>query len=326
MIGCLRDDAGFYHEARFARGDLLVDQVNAPPCVDDWMTTFDGQLTHAGYFGAYRVPLAGFADPDAEFGTAEPVPLPSGPGLPGVPVYFARGASDQGHLLLGVRNFYARAPRLISYVPDDLGGLVLDGIIHPPDTNASITWWGWGDAIDMEGPVVVVGAFGDVTFTPLGRADVFRRDAGAPLGWAHHASLLPSVFHTGDQFGRSVAIADGNVSVGAPGFGDDDVGRVFIFQDPTVGFRPAPAPEVKFSVFPNPVDQQDKVLHFQPAGMPGAASFRVIAKDGRCVHEGSCQGCTGIDLPHLSPGGYMLSLCPDDARLPLRNARFTVMP
>ena len=325
VIGFVRDSSSVFHEARFARGDALVDVVNARPCVGDRFAIFDGRVTHAGYFGAFSVPLPPFSVPYGPFGPVVDQGLPSGPGIPDVPVYFARGVGDQVHLLLGIRNFSARAPRLVSYTPDGNGGLQQDGIIHPPDTMVSLTWWHWGDAIDMEDPFVAVGAYGDETFTPLGRTDVYRKDPGQPFGWTHHTTLFPSQQNTGDQFGRSVAISNGNVVVGTPGFGADDVGTVFVFRDPTVGMRTVPVPGAAL-VYPDPIDQGTRFLHLVPGGLTGPMSVRITTEEGRIVIEQRLQASRVIELPPMAPGTYVVQLRPMDERLPARAARFIVLP
>jgi hypothetical protein len=326
VVGFTRDSTSVLHETRFVRGDALVDEVHEPPCVDDWLTIFAGRLVHAGFYGAFSTAVAPFSFPDSPLEPAMPMPLPAGPGIPAVPIYFARGASDQSHLLLGVRNFSARAPRLVSYVPDGQGQFLQDGIIHPPDTNASITWWHWGEAVDIEGPLVVVGAYGDETFTPLGHADVFRRDADAPFGWAFHAGLLPTMPNTGDQFGRSVAIADGNVAVGAPGFGPDDLGRAYVFRDPTAGIPVASSTGDMARVFPNPADRDTRILHFACPGPVTDGTIRVFTQDGRTVLERSYAGQPVLYLPSLAAGNYIATVRPADPRLPSHAARFSVLP
>ena len=324
LIGFVRDTSSVLHETRFARGDALVDQVSVRPCVNSWLTVFGDQVVHASYFGALSVPAQPFADPGAPFGPLVDQPLPVGAGMPDVPIHFARGASDEQHLLLGVRNYSAKAPRLVSYIADGNGGLIPDGVIHPPDTLVSLTWWHWGDAIDIEGPLVAVGAYGDETFTPLGRVDVFRRDTDAPFAWANYGSLYPSSANTGDQFGRSVALAEGNVGVGAPGCGPNDAGTVFVFRDPDVGIRTPPSPR-SFRVFPNPVMQGTALMHVDGTGDIGPVSFRIDTEEGRMVRDGMLGADAMVELPRLDPGVYVITV-PGEQRRPPHAARFVVLP
>lgn len=327
VIGSARDSASTWQTSRFVRGDALVNEVQDPPCVDGWMGIYEGRLIHAGYFGAFSVPVLPFSDADLPLGTLEELPLPVGAGIPNVPVFFARGASEPAHLLLGIRNFSAKAPRLVSYVADGQGGLQQDGVIHPPDTIASISWWHWGDAIDMDDPMVVVGAFGDETFTPLGHADVYRRAPGAAFGWEHRAALIPSIANTGDQFGRSVAVAGPVVAVGAPGFGTDDRGRVFLFRDPTTGLSPMPsAVDIDLRVAPDPVQRGVSTLRVLGADLPETGMLRIMSDDGRLVSEQRWQGSAPIVLPPRDVGTYVLAISTLDGRIPARTARFTVLP
>ncbi len=325
LIGFVRDSASLFHETRFVRGDALVDQVSVRPCVSSWLAVFADQVVHASYFGALSFPAPPFAEQDVPFGPVADQPLPTGSGMPDVPIHFARGASDGEHLLLGVRNYSAKAPRLVSYVADGNDGYVQDGVLLPPDTMVSLTWWHWGDAIDIEGPLVAVGAYGDETFTPLGHVDVFRRDLDAPFAWADHGSLYPSSANTGDQFGRSVALANGNVGVGAPGAGPEDAGVVFVFRDPHVGI-PAPQARGTLRVFPNPVTQRTPYLHLDGAKDIGPCSFRIDTEEGRMVLTGSWPSGASIALPWLDPGVYVVTLVPGEQRYQPHAARFVVLP
>lgn len=325
VIGFVRDSTGVLHEQRFARGDALVEQVDHRPCVDGWLAIFDDRAIHAGYFGAFSVPAAPFAVQQGAFGPVVGQELPTGPGIPDVPVFFARGARDEQHLLLGIRNYSARAPRLVSYVSDGNGGLQQDGIIHPPDTMTSLTWWHWGDAVAIEDAFVAVGAYGDETFTPLGRVDVYQRDPGPLFGWAHHATLFPSITNTGDQFGRSVGISNGNVVVGTPGFGDSDVGTVFVYRDPTVGIPAITAPE-GMRVYPDPVEQGTRVIHVDGIEHQGPVSVRITTQAGASILEHVLPNTSNIGLPAMASGTYILSIRAMDERFPVRIVRFAVLP
>lgn len=96
----------------------------------------------------------------------------------------------------------------------------IEGGVHlePPDT----TWDGYGEAIDVHGDVLVIGASEWNQFGP-GSAYVYRHAGGV---WPEEAQLMASdrdAFRQeagqfeGQRFGSSVAVGDGIIAIGAPG-------------------------------------------------------------------------------------------------------------
>lgn len=87
---------------------------------------------------------------------------------------------------------------------------------------------GFGAAIDLHGPLLVVGApLDDTNGIDAGAVYLFESDTGEPLG-----KILPIQVETGDRFGSAVATNGSIVMISSPG--DDEngtnAGRVFIFD------------------------------------------------------------------------------------------------
>ena len=81
----------------------------------------------------------------------------------------------------------------------------------------------FGNAVDISGDTVVVGARGDDdNGSASGSSYIFRPDPGNPDVWRQVAKILPSDGAEGDSFGGSVAISGETVVIGARG--DDDHG------------------------------------------------------------------------------------------------------
>lgn len=72
----------------------------------------------------------------------------------------------------------------------------------------------FGTSVALQGDTAVIGApLDDVIFVDRGSAQVFTRSAGS---WTKRTTLNPSDGVTSDVFGRSVAISNGTIAVGAP--------------------------------------------------------------------------------------------------------------
>ena len=91
----------------------------------------------------------------------------------------------------------------------------------------------FGYSVAVDGDTMVVGAYGDNS--DRGAAYVYVREAGV---WNQIAKLTASDGHSGDWFGRSVAIDGGTVVVGA--YLDDDggtwSGAAYVFSEPAGGW------------------------------------------------------------------------------------------
>jgi hypothetical protein len=89
-----------------------------------------------------------------------------------------------------------------------------------------------GGKSDVEGDIIVVGAFfKDGTGSELGAAYVFYRDQGGADNWGEVKKLTASDVADGDRFGRSNAISNDVIAVGAylEDNGGTDSGAVYIF-------------------------------------------------------------------------------------------------
>ena len=101
-----------------------------------------------------------------------------------------------------------------------------------PDAAGAGSGFGW--SVDIDGELAVVGApDDDMEGAIAGRAYVYRLTAS---GWVFETTLVGDDTVAGDRFGRSVAVDDGWVAVGAP-FHDEcppsaiqDCGAVYIFR------------------------------------------------------------------------------------------------
>jgi hypothetical protein len=75
----------------------------------------------------------------------------------------------------------------------------------------------FGNAVDISGDTVVVGAYGDDDNGPVsGSGYVFQRDHGGPDAWGQVAKVLPADGAAEDFFGNSVAISGDSALIGAP--------------------------------------------------------------------------------------------------------------
>ncbi|MBW2460605.1 MAG: hypothetical protein JRH11_03080 [Deltaproteobacteria bacterium] len=108
------------------------------------------------------------------------------------------------------------------------------GILNTSDATAG----SFGTAVDIEGETIVIGTHGASHTGAMnaGAVYVFKR---APDGtWAESQTLIASDPTMGQRFGRSVAIGDGHIAVGAygeAGFVTDDQGLVYVFEDDGLG-------------------------------------------------------------------------------------------
>ena len=95
----------------------------------------------------------------------------------------------------------------------------------------------FGRSVSIDGDTVVIGAFGDDSYT--GSAYVFTRDTAGDLtsGWTQRAKLTASDGAGGDRFGYNVDISGDTVVIGA--YYDDDKGSnsgsAYVFTRNTAG-------------------------------------------------------------------------------------------
>jgi len=107
---------------------------------------------------------------------------------------------------------------------DGLGGLVLQAILYPPDTD-DLDHFGYSVAIVDD--VIVVGApDDDDNGNSSGAAYVFRYSGSS---WVFEDKLLPIAGEPQDMFGHSVALSGDLVVVGEPQHGDN-IGSIYIFR------------------------------------------------------------------------------------------------
>jgi hypothetical protein len=126
----------------------------------------------------------------------------------------------------------------------------------------------FGKSVATDGNVVVVGApFMDGLETRMGMAFVFTRNGAS---WRYVSNLVEPVHSQNAQFGRSVALAEGVLVVGAPGVdaGETNTGAAYVY-DMTTGL-----PVLQARLLP------ETAVAF---GTLGAA----VATDGRTIVAGS---------------------------------------
>ncbi len=105
-----------------------------------------------------------------------------------------------------------------------------DSVVRPA---SSLLQGTFGQAVDTIADYAVVGApNAQVSGTNSGAAFIYRRDTAATNLWTQWRQLQPATVLAGDRFGRSVAMTDERVAVGA--INDDtagaDTGAVYLFE------------------------------------------------------------------------------------------------
>ena len=322
IIGFVADSSGLFTETRFLRGDSIASSCLVRPCAGDRLAMLNGVLATAGQNGAFYADAGIFQGPPSGTVTAAPVVLTNDFGMPD-PIRFTQCSASAEWLLLCVRSQDYIYPRLVSFSVID-GVPVQEGVIYP-DTNTYLEWWGWGDAVDVSGSVVAVGAFGHATFTPLGHVDVYARDAGFQDHWRILARLVPSDPATGDLFGRSVAVNGTVLAVGAPGFGEDDKGRVYVFRDPAVGITPR-IDHTPLTFFPNPVSSGAERLHIGSANDAMNGSAVISSSSGAVLRRIPALRNASLPVVGLPCGAYTVRYDPMDPRSPGQTGRFIILP
>lgn len=96
------------------------------------------------------------------------------------------------------------------------------GVLSPADPTDVVSDGRFGQAVALDGSTAIVGA--PEIPRGAGRAYVFRR---TNTGWSQKARLTAPDISDGAEFGRSVALVDGTVIVGAPQ--THEVGRAYVF-------------------------------------------------------------------------------------------------
>ncbi|PKL36512.1 hypothetical protein CVV38_01240 [Candidatus Peregrinibacteria bacterium HGW-Peregrinibacteria-1] len=92
-------------------------------------------------------------------------------------------------------------------------------------------WFGNSVGVSEDGEYVVVGAYGkDDAGAGSGAAYVFKKDSGGANNWGQIKKLNASDGAASDQFGKSIAIRNDVVLVGAHLVGAGDVGAAYVFK------------------------------------------------------------------------------------------------
>lgn len=101
-----------------------------------------------------------------------------------------------------------------------------------------VTGGGFGTVVAIEGETIIVGCHAASHNSQMnaGSVYIFRREADGT--WPEDQTLIASDPTMGQRFGRSVAIGDGHIAVGAYGAAGvvaDDAGLVYVFEEDAGG-------------------------------------------------------------------------------------------
>ncbi len=306
IIGFIRESSGLYSERRSVRGDSLMPTCAYRPCAGERTALVNGVVMFAGRNGLYYLESGILQEQSSGPVQASPVLLANDFGIPPDPVWYTGIAAADGVVVTCMRTTGFVHPRAVSFAEVDAqDGPHQEGVMHP-DSNTFLDWWldgGWGEAMDMHGDVVAVGAFGHPTFTPLGHVDVYVRDEGVAERWRFLQRISPSDPATGDMFGYSVAVHGDVVAAGAPGAGYDNAGRAYVFTDPTVGVEEGYR-EHNLVVHPNPARCGQGHVRIRFPGGNAGRTVLLHAQDGAVMGLYPVQdGVLPIDA--LVPGMYL---------------------
>lgn len=326
VISFTADPGGLFSERRFVRGDSIVAPCIFRPCAGRNSAIHDGSVFFAGSNGAFYTTMGTFQDEQPGSIISTPVLLSDDFGIPPSPIYFTGISADDDLLVVCLRSDDNIYPRIVSFLSENGAGPIQEGVMRP-DTANYLDWWeagGWGKALDIDGDLVAVAAFGHPVFTPLGHAEVYQRDEMTADHWSLRARLVPSDPATGDLFGASVSVASGLVAVGAPGSGADDVGKVHLFSDPTAGIIERYA-ERPLLVRPNPVLSGADAIRLARNDLHYPGEVAIVAQDGRIVRQLHLSSDL-LPIHDLSTGAYTITFRSTDQRVPMRSARFIILP
>ena len=332
LITFLPGDDGLFLEARNVPGDLLVPTV-VSPSLQGWSGGCGSSLYYVGNDAkAYSMPR------EALRSTLDPLPAPS-PVLLGDPfdpldpsLQILNGAVDGTSLYLVVSVPLQPPPppsepqayRVCVHFMCSDNDLGQQGHVVSDTANNQLIWK-WGEAVAAGEGFVIVGDPGDLTFTPLGYAEVFRPDPSAATQWSRCGVLIPSDPEYGARFGLAVAVGDGFAVVGAPEQGDQDRGKVYGFVDPLAGIPPRdPGPRLR--IYPSPVrsNAATSPVHIDLPATPG--SLVLTTTDGRYVGSRAVHGPVTWDLVGEAAGSYVFSWRSVNGAFQPRSATLVILP
>ncbi|MCB0793816.1 MAG: FG-GAP repeat protein [Flavobacteriales bacterium] len=317
---------GSFHPQHVITGNYLVpDSMNlVRPRTTGWMTIAGDVFAYSSRSGIVnRLEKDALYDAQLLPATPTKIPLSDTLGIQCTILNFVAVAATENHLLLDLHPFCTvEASRVVAYELIGNDSLQQTAVLMPDTTLPLNEWFGWGADLDTYMDVAVVGVRGDENFIPNGHVEVFRPGAVPQQDWERIAYLVQSDPGYGDQFGRAVAIWDDVVSVGAPFHGPLDLGKVYIFRDPTSSVAERSDPQDGLLVHPNPIS--NATTHLRLAGSaPEQGSFDLHAMDGRCLERGTYSNGT-IAWRTRSPGTYLLRVQEMDQRIEARTIRLIV--
>ncbi|MBK8340605.1 MAG: FG-GAP repeat protein [Flavobacteriales bacterium] len=324
------NSAGLFEQTRFIRGDALVDTVTFRPCIAGELTVVQNTFVHARNDGIYSLNADSVLDATLPLPVATRSMLTDTFGQPANSTFFRQVLGSQELAVIGVVPYDQSVfPRMVSFTVDAQHQLTQGGHAIPDTSLSQLEYheYSWGRAADLEGHRLIVGAYGDEIFTPLGHAEVFDHAPGSLTGWERQAYLVQPDPALGDLFGWSVTIADDVVAVGAPTAGGTDEGKVYVFRDPfaTVNAPPdATAPG--FTIAPDPISRAEGVLRIDLGPRNGAGTATIRNVRGHVIAHHALQGSGTLPVHGLLPGIYVLEWDPAEPHLQREAQRFVVMP
>ncbi len=329
LLPFLPDAEGIFRPTRFVPGDQLI-PGGGSAAVQGWSAACGNSLFYIGGAKAYHLPLDAFrsgADP-----LPPPVPVELGPPFhpqdPSFQILYGTSQGNSIHLVVSEPLIPPPDPPDVYYACIHLE-CVEDEIVQQgyfiSDTTDNVRAWLWGAAAAAGAGRVIIGDPGDVTFTPLGYAEVFGPDPSAATQWGRSVLLLPSDPEYGARFGFAVAVGEDFAVVGAPWKGDLDRGKVYGFVDPIAGIV-MHSIHTTMSIHPVPLhlDGPNTGLSIDLPNTPG--TLRLTAADGRLVGERQVNGPLRWDLGGESTGSYVLHWCSRSGIDRPRSATLIIVP
>ena len=337
-LGCgalltFRSDAdGIFRSTRDIPGDQMVPGTSAQ-ALQGWSAPCGNSLFYIGRDAkAYRLPLDAFRSDSDPMPT--PVPLELGPPFhPQDPSFQIKNGTSEGNSIYLV----VSEPLFPPPSPPEPGAYyacvhlecVGDEIVQHgyfvSDTADNDVIWDWGADAAAGAGRVIIGDPGDITFTPLGYAEVFGPDPSSATQWDRRGLLFPSDPEYGARFGSAVAVGEDFAVVGAPWKGDQDRGKVYGFVDPSVGIATTSVGP-GLSIHPVPVRSgaTSSTVKIDLPTVPG--SLQLITTDGRFVGERSVSGPVVWEFAGAATGSYVFMWRSRDGSIRPRSSRLIVLP
>jgi|GEM_PF-5424151 len=324
LLTFLPDDGGLFQTARNVPGDLLVPTA-VLPSLQGWSGGCNNSLYYVGNDAkAYSVPQEALLSSTASLPAPIQVQL-SDPFDPIDPSMQILNGCTDGTSLYFIVSVQEPTPHAVCVQFEQVAGELIQQGYMVSDTANNELIWKWGAAVSTGDGFVIVGDPGDLTFTPLGYAEVFRPDPSATTRWIRCGLLLPSDPEYGARFGLTVAVGDGFAVVGAPKQGEEDRGKVYGFVDPLSGIYPLDR-EPGLRIYPSPVMSHSGVSTVNVDLPATAGRLMLTTIDGRFVGERAVRGPITWELVGEAAGSYVFTWRSVNGALRPRSAALVILP